>query len=173
MVQVADDDVQRPVLAEGEDSAVVVRAAQHRQVENQIRADEGRPVPGVAVDAVGEGSGGAGRVGSGRALRVIKEDASVHRKVRIESDAEQPAFAGGIDGHVQDRGGLEDAADDSAHLPVGLLQDEDVPVADEGHGRRLRQSGRDHLHLKPGVVDRLGRGGDGEEEGERDPNLRA
>ena len=171
-VLVADDGVQGAVRSEGEDAAVVVGAGSDRQVEDQGRVDERRPVPGAAVHTVPHRPGDADRVGACRALRQIKIDVPVDGEVRVESDTEQPPLAQRVDADVQDRGRLQDPTDDPAHLPVRLLQHQDVAVPDERHRRRLRQAAGDDLNLKSGVVDRLRRGGERREQQERDADAR-
>jgi hypothetical protein len=59
-------------------------------------------------------------------------------EVRVQGDAEQTALRTRVDGQVQ-HDALNGAVDDPLDLPGGLLQDQEVIGAEEGHARRLVQ----------------------------------
>ena len=119
---------------------------------NQVPVEpQRRAVPDEAVDAIAEQRRARGIRGVDRTpaasvavLSVqIQIDAGVAREARMQRDAEQPPFRGGVDREIERRRGLHHAVDDPLHLARCLLQDEEVASPDERHPDGLREPGDD------------------------------
>jgi hypothetical protein len=167
---VADDDVELAVVAEAQYAAVVV-AAQHGQrgISDVVAVVLERPqpddvavegqraaVPDEAVDAVAQqrNVGDDVAVGAGRALGVVQVHPPRGREVGVQRDAEQPTLAVRVDREVEHRA-LHHAGRHPLDLAAGLLGDEEVVGADEGHRDRLGQAAGHGGHGEFRVEQRL------------------
>src|SRR6185295_5539427 len=112
-IEIADDDVEQAAVGdaalarrtEQDNSAVVVRPAGHREVQDLQRALQHAEagVPRIAIDAITEW-GAAFRPGC---LGIVEED--LLRALVVDGDAEQSAFAVEGDVDVEDVATLDHA----------------------------------------------------------------
>jgi hypothetical protein len=129
----SDRDVELPVDAEVESSAVVVRCAGERVELENDRLAAGLcdvPVGREAADPV------VPRVAHDR---VIDVHVLIGREVRIERDAEQAPLTRGVHGEGDERGRQQSAVLDDPER-AALLADENAFVGSDRHRRRIRQS---------------------------------
>jgi len=110
---------------------------------NQVAVQRQRhPVPQEPIDAVSQERCFAedGGISPRRALSPKEIDEIHRREMRVQRDAEQTALGRGVDGQIE-HGAAHRPVDDALNFAGGLLQNQDVVRPDEGHGRRLLETG--------------------------------
>jgi hypothetical protein len=145
-------DIKLPIRPEAENAAIMITSQRlvHVRLEgsqsNEIVVERERgSIPDEAIDAITQqGHFFEGRrVCARRAFGPKKINARICGKGWVKRNPEQTSLRCGIDGQIERRERLNDPVHYAFHMATGLLENQQVIITQECHGRRSEQSAHD------------------------------